>query len=129
MSSGGNNSVGQRGPAGPGLPPRVDWHGHEREATAGEVAQAEGTAARVRREVADMRAAAERLASGTAFEVAVATFLQTEATLLERRGAEARYAAVLPWDKDTRAEPGMLPTAARSALLIARAYLAAEPRR
>ncbi|MEU1121842.1 MULTISPECIES: hypothetical protein [unclassified Streptomyces] len=83
--------------------------------------------ARIRREVADMRAAADLLAAGAAWEVQTADFLRTTATVLERNGGTAQHAELLRWDQDTREEPGMLPTAARSALLIARARLAAEP--
>jgi hypothetical protein len=109
------------------LPPRVDWHGNKREATVAEITRAEGTAARIRREVAEMRAAAERLRDGgDAFDTAVADFLTVEATALERNGGEARYAETLSSDQDTRERHGMLATAARSALLIARAYTEAR---
>ena len=104
------------------LPPHVDWHGRRREPDAHEVALAEGTAARVRREVAEIRAAAELLAAGTATEAAVADFLRVQATLLERAGGTAESTTTLRPHEDTREESGMLPTAARSALLIARAH-------
>lgn len=104
-----------------GLPPRVDWDGNEREASDAEVARAESTAARISSEVTEIRAAAERLSDGTAFETAVAEFLTVQATLLERSGSTAQRAETLRADGDTRAIPDMFPTAARSALLIARA--------
>lgn len=91
------------------LPTRVDWHGDEREATAGEVVRAEGIAARIRREVAEIRSAAE--------------FLTAQATMLERAGGTAERANTLRLTEDTREEAGMFPTAARSALLFARARL------
>lgn len=108
------------------LPPRVDWHGNERPASAMEVERAEGTAARIRAEANEIRAAAEQLASGSAFEAQVAEFLTVQATMLERNGGEARYANTLRPDQDTREQRDMLPTAARSALLIARAYTASR---
>ncbi|WP_125264858.1 hypothetical protein [Streptomyces alboflavus] len=106
-----------------GLPSRVAWDGAERAATAGEIARAEGTAARVRREVGEIRAAADELASGTSFEAAVAVFLNAEATVLERNGGTVHQAAHLASHQDTRDQDGMLPTSARSALLVARAHL------
>lgn len=108
------------------LPPIVNWHGEKRQATTGEAARAEGTAARIREEVADIRAAAEQLASGSPLQAAVADFLTVQAKILERSGGTADRANGLTSDQDTREEPGMLPTAARSALLIARAQLGKE---
>lgn len=108
------------------LPPRVDWNGNERPASAMEVSRAEGTAVRINREVAEIRAAAEQLATRSPFERAVAEFLTTEATMLERNGGTAQRAEALRFDQDTREQSGMFPTAARSALLIARAQLDAE---
>ncbi|MFF2571184.1 hypothetical protein [Streptomyces sp. NPDC058084] len=105
------------------LPPRVDWDGNERPASAAEVSRAEGTAARIRREVAEMRRAADELASGSPFEAAVAEFLTTRALMLERAGATPERADSLRPEEDTLAEPGTFPTAARSALLIAHAHL------
>lgn len=106
------------------LPPRVNWDGDERPATAMEVDRAEGTAARIRREVAEIRAAAEQLASGGPFEAQVAEFLTVRATMLERAGGTALRADSMRREEDTLDEPGTFPNAARSALLIARAYLA-----
>lgn len=103
-----------------GLPPRVDWDGNEREASDAEVARAESTAARIRSEVAEIRAAAEQLSDGNPFETAVAKFLTVHATRLERCGSTAQRAETLRPDEDTRDDPNMFPTAARSALLIAR---------
>ncbi|MFB8441206.1 hypothetical protein ACFC7A_19390 [Streptomyces niveus] len=40
------------------LPPRVDWHGVERAASTEGISRAEGTAARIRREAAEIRASA-----------------------------------------------------------------------
>ncbi|MEU9337898.1 hypothetical protein AB0D49_32840 [Streptomyces sp. NPDC048290] len=110
--------------SGTGLPPRVDWHGIERPADDAEVFSAEGIAARVRREAAEMRAAAAELAAGTSdpLDIAVAAFLTTQATLLERAGGDAVRADVIRPEQDTLHSSGTLPTAARSALLIARAH-------
>ncbi|MCG0065990.1 hypothetical protein L0F81_22280 [Streptomyces tricolor] len=102
--------------------PIIDWHGNQREPAAQEVARAEAAAARVRREVAEIREAAGQLADGSPGERAVADFLRTQATLLERAGGTAGDVATLRPHQDTREQPGMLPTAARSALLIARVY-------
>lgn len=103
------------------LPPRADWDGKVRAASDAEVARAESTAARIRREVTEIRAAAERLSDGIPFETAVAEFLTVQAALLERGGGTAQRAEMLRTDEDTREAPGMFPSAARSALLIARA--------
>ncbi|BDT39486.1 hypothetical protein [Streptomyces yaizuensis] len=106
------------------LPTRVDSHGNEREASAMEVNRAEGTAIRIRREVAEIRAAAARLAAGTTAEKAVADFLTVQATMLERAGGTPQRADGMRLDDDTVDQPGQFPSPARSALLIARAYLA-----
>ena len=105
---------------------RVDWDGNVREATAMEVDRAEGTAARIRREVAEIRTAAEKLATGGPFEAQVAEFLTVQATMLERAGGTAQRADSMRREEDTLDEPGTCPIPARSALLIARAYLAQE---
>lgn len=105
------------------LPTRIDWHKNERPADAMEVARAEGIAARIRREVAEIREAADYLAAGTDAEVAVAAFLIAQATMLERAGSTPQRADAMRREEDTRENPGTFPTAARSALLIARAYL------
>ncbi|MBP5926662.1 hypothetical protein F3K32_42400 [Streptomyces sp. LBUM 1483] len=104
------------------LPPRVDWHGTERPASAMETSRAEGTAIRIRREVAEIRTAAEQLADGSPFEIAVAEFLDAQATMLERAGSTPERANCMRREDDTLDEPGTFPNAARSALLIARAY-------
>ncbi|MFD8516616.1 hypothetical protein ACFV27_37430 [Streptomyces antimycoticus] len=108
------------------LPTRVDWDGNERPASGMEVSRAEGTAIRVRREVAEIRAAAEQLATGSPSEVAVADFLAVQATMLERAGSTPQRADSMRPEQDTRENPGTFPTAARSALLIARAQLGTE---
>ncbi|MFD5907064.1 hypothetical protein ACFWHG_36990 [Streptomyces microflavus] len=105
------------------LPPITNWHGDERAATAAETALAEGRAARIRREVAEIRTAAEQLAAGSPAEAEVAAFLTDQALMLERAGGEARSARHLRPEQDTIAEPGMFPTPALRALLIARAVL------
>lgn len=110
------------------LPPRADWDGNERPASTMEVARAEGAAARIRREAAEIRAAAEQLGDGNPFEAAVAEFLTAQATLLERCGGTAQHAETLRPDQDTRDAPGVFPTAARSALLIARATPGESPK-
>ncbi|MGW9026831.1 hypothetical protein ACWGQ5_22125 [Streptomyces sp. NPDC055722] len=110
-------------PAAAALPPRVDWAGNERPASAAEVARAEATAARIRREVAEIRTAVERLTGGSPLNAAVAEFLTVQATLLERHGGTAQRAETLSRYDDTREDPSVFPSAARSALLIARAAL------
>jgi hypothetical protein len=103
---------------------RVDWEGNVREATAMEVDRAEGTAARICREVAEIRTAAEQLtATGHAFDAAVAAFLAVQATMLERAGGTAQRADSMRREKDTLDAPGTFPSPTRSALLIARAHL------
>ncbi|WP_333745472.1 hypothetical protein [Streptomyces sp. IBSBF 2950] len=104
------------------LPPRVDWRGTERPASAMEITRAEGMAIRIRCEVAEIRTAAEQLADGSPFEVAVAEFLDAQATMLERAGGTPERADSMRREDDTLADPDMFPNAARSALLIARAY-------
>ncbi|MFM9735187.1 hypothetical protein [Streptomyces niveiscabiei] len=104
------------------LPPRTDWHGRTREHTSVETALIEGTARRIRREAEEIRTAAEQLADGTAVEREVAAFLRVQATLLERAGATPDRTAYLRPEENTQAVDGMFPTAARSALLIARAH-------
>lgn len=104
------------------LPQREDWHGNRRPASAMEMSRAEGTAARIRGEVAEIRTAVSELAGGTPFEVAVAQFLTVQAELLERNGSTPLRADDLRDIDDTRDTPGIFETAARSALLIARAH-------
>ncbi|MGW2841913.1 hypothetical protein ACWCWD_29510 [Streptomyces sp. NPDC001493] len=108
------------------LPPVVSWDGTIRERTRGEVLRVEGTAARIRREVAEIRAAAEQLAAAGPVEAAVAEFLTVQAVLLERAGATPARADRIRPDDDTAEEPGAYPSAARSALLIARAHQGAR---
>ncbi|MFD4795906.1 hypothetical protein [Streptomyces anulatus] len=103
---------------------RVDWDGNVREATAMEIDRAEGTAARIRSEVAEMRSAVEQLASNGPFEIQVAEFLTVQATMLERAGSTAQRADSMRREEDTLHDPDTFPSPARSALLIARAYLA-----
>lgn len=106
------------------LPTRVDWDGNERPASAMEVTLAEGTAARIRSEVFEIREAAGQLIlTGGAFEKEVAEFLRVQATMLGRAGGTAERADAMRHEEDTLDEPGTFPNAARSALLIARAYL------
>lgn len=102
--------------------PRGDMNGNTWPATTREVHRAEATASRIRGEVAEIRTAAGHLAAGTPFEQAVAEFLGVQATVLERAGGTPRRADGLRPDEDTREDPGMFPTAARSALLITRAH-------
>jgi hypothetical protein len=87
-----------------------------------EVSRAEGTASRIRREVAEIRLAADDLAAGTDFEVSVSAFLTVQATMLERAGGTSERADSLRPEQDTREDPNTFPTPARSALLIARAH-------
>lgn len=101
---------------------RVNWEGKVRPASAMEIDRAEGIAARIRREVAEIRAAAEALATRGPFETAVADFLTVQATMLERAGSTPQRADSMRPDEDTREDSDMFPTAARSALLIARGW-------
>ncbi|GAA0611994.1 hypothetical protein [Streptomyces crystallinus] len=104
------------------LPTRVDGDGTERQASARETHRAEGTSARIRGEVAEIRTAADDLAVGTDFDRSLSAFLTVQAELLKRHGATAQHADSLSRNDDTRDDPGMFPTAARSALLISRAH-------
>jgi len=107
------------------LPTRVNWDGTQRPASAAEVGRAQGKAARIRREVTEIRTAAEQLAvTGSPFDAEVAAFLTAQATLLERAGGTPGRADSMRKEEDTLHESGTFPTAARSALLIARAHLA-----
>lgn len=109
------------------LPTRVDWTGKERPASAMEISRAEGIVVRVRREVAEIRAAAEQLAATSSpFDAEVAEFLTVQANMLERAGGNILAADCMRREDDTLDEPGTFPTPARSALLIARAYLSQE---
>ncbi|MGW2937859.1 hypothetical protein ACWDA7_40005 [Streptomyces sp. NPDC001156] len=110
-------------PAAAALPSRVDRAGNERPASVAEVARPEASAARIRREVAEIRTAVQRLSGGSRLNVAVAEFLAVQATLLERHGGTAQRAETPSRYDDTREDPSMFPSAARSALLIARAAL------
>lgn len=103
---------------------RVDWHGAEVPYTAEENRRQGGRIARVRCEVGEMRTAAAQLRElGGVLRCEVAGFLERQALLLERAN-EWCSATELPERDDTREEPGCMPNAARSALLIARAQLA-----
>lgn len=109
------------------LPTRVDWNGNERPASAMEVTRAESTAIRIRREVEEIRAAAGQLtATGGEFEREVAEFLTVQALMLSRAGSTAQRADMMRREEDTLDDPGTFPNPARSALLIARAYLGKE---
>lgn len=105
--------------SGPERPPIVDWHGNERQWSEAEVALQNGRVARINREVAEIRRAAEQMAAkGDLFHSEVAEFLNAEALMLER----ANKGSFLRGEDDTQERPGMFHTAARRALLIARAY-------
>ncbi|MEW2493740.1 hypothetical protein AB0942_09355 [Streptomyces nodosus] len=104
---------------------RMDWHGAEVPYTAEEDRRQGSRITRVRREVGEMRTAATQLRElGGALRCEVAAFLERQALLLERAN-EWCSATELPERDDTREDPGCMPNAARSALLIARAQLAA----
>ncbi|WP_327270771.1 hypothetical protein OG233_30690 (plasmid) [Streptomyces sp. NBC_01218] len=103
------------------LPPVVST----RDPGRGETDHAEATAIRIRAEAAEIHTAAEQLAAADdPFREAVAAYLTVQAVLLERAGGTTAR-AILP-DEDTVAQPGVFPSAARSALLIARTHRAAR---
>ena len=104
------------------LTPRVDGRGNTYPASAMDVDRATATASRIRGEVAEIRGAADDLAAGTDFEVAVSAFLTVQAELLERNGGTPQRADNLSPLDDSRENAAYFTTPARSALLIARAY-------
>ncbi|MFC8453084.1 hypothetical protein [Kitasatospora sp. NPDC057223] len=84
----------------------------------------EGRYRRIAAEIAEIREAARLMTEQDgAFLAASAEFLTVQARLLHGENEHCTGEA-LPWGKDTTEDPDTLPTPARSALLMARAYLA-----
>ncbi|KAB2350067.1 hypothetical protein [Actinomadura rudentiformis] len=101
---------------------QVDWNGNEAPYTAMDLARHEQRVARVRAEVGELRSAVHAMrAQGGAFLDEVAAFLDRETQLLERAN-EADGTVDLGWKDDTPERDGYVPTSARSALLITRAF-------
>ncbi|MFI7643319.1 hypothetical protein [Nonomuraea sp. NPDC049400] len=101
---------------------QTDWHDDEISYTAGDITRYDERVARVRAEVVEIRAAAPAMREqGGAFLEETAAFLDREALHLERAN-EADGAVELAWQNDTRERSDYVPTSARSALLIARAF-------
>ncbi len=88
----------------------------------------EGRYRRLAGEIAEIREAARLMAEqDDAFLTASAQFLTVQARLLHGEN-ETCTGETLPWGKDTTEDPDTLATPARSALLMARAYLAGHRR-
>jgi len=103
--------------------PGEDWNGQVVERSPVQRALANSRYKRVVGEVAEIREAAELMThSGDPFHQATSVFLTVQARLLDNEN-ESCLGTELPWHNDTAETSGMLPSAARSALLIARAYL------
>ncbi|WP_431981447.1 hypothetical protein [Streptomyces qinglanensis] len=101
---------------------KMDWNDNEVPYASAEVIRYEGRVRRVRAEVNEIRAAVHTMREGGgAFLEEVASFLDREALQLERAN-EADGSVELPEQEDTRERNGLVPTGARRALLIARAF-------
>ena len=82
----------------------------------------DGRYRRIAGEIVEIREAARLMADqDDPFLTAASEFLSVQARLLHGEN-ETCTGEVLPWGKDTAEDPDMLPTPARSALLMARAY-------
>ncbi|MFD5616461.1 hypothetical protein [Kitasatospora sp. NPDC127060] len=104
--------------------PRVDWNGRTVETSPIERTLAAGRYKRVAGEIAEIRMAAQLMAEDAdACRRETSAFLTVQARLLNGENEHAT-GADLPWGRDTKEVPDELPSPARSALLIARAYLA-----
>ncbi|WP_461296392.1 hypothetical protein [Streptomyces harbinensis] len=102
---------------------RIDSHGNEEPYTSIEIVTYKQRVARVEQEVAEIRAAVRTMREGAdLFLEEVADFLDREALQLERSNKADCGSAELPGRDDTRERRGMVPTSARRALLIARAF-------
>jgi hypothetical protein len=106
---------------------QTDWNDIEIPYTAADATRYEHRVVRVRAEIAEIRSAvaAMRGQSG-AFLNEVADFLDREALQLERVN-EADGSVELDARDDTREQSGYVPTSARRALLIARAFINERP--
>ncbi|MEU5483546.1 hypothetical protein [Streptomyces mirabilis] len=101
---------------------RVDWQDNEIPHTDADRRRYEQRVARVRKEVTEIRSAAEGIrAAGGAFDAEVADFLAAEARMLEGANEVDGGVELQPGD-DTAERPNWGTTTARRALLIARAW-------
>ncbi|MGD6765962.1 hypothetical protein ACOKM5_44275 [Streptomyces sp. BH097] len=101
---------------------RVDWQDNEIPYTDSERLRYDQRVTRVRKEVAEIRSAAEAIHSvGDAFHTEIASFLTTEARMLESAN-EVDGSVELKMEDDTVERRDWGPTSARRALLIARAW-------
>ena len=89
----------------------------------------EGRYRRIAAEIAEIREAARLMAeqADDAFLTAAAEFLTVQAPLLHGEN-ETCTGETLPWGQGITKDPDMLTTPARSALLMARAYLTEQRR-
>ncbi|MFI9064224.1 hypothetical protein ACIGQE_20465 [Streptomyces sp. NPDC053429] len=95
--------------------------------TSADIVQYEVRVARVRGEVAEIRTAVYDLCEeGGAFLEEVAAFLDREALQLERAEEAGSGSAEPAEQEDTQERDGLVPTAARRTLLIARAFTGAH---
>ena len=107
---------------------RIDWNNNEVPYTSADVVRYEQRVARVRKEVGEIRTAVHTMREeGGAFLEEVADFLDREALQLERANEADSGSAELPEQEDTRERTGLVPTSARRALLIARAFTSTRP--
>jgi hypothetical protein len=103
----------------------TDWYGNGVERNAVDRALVSARYQRVTGEITDPRQAAGLMDITDPLARETAAFLATQAPLLEREN-ESCIGIELSWRTDTRENAEELPSAARSALLIARAYLASR---
>ncbi|MFI6801165.1 hypothetical protein [Streptosporangium canum] len=99
---------------------QTDWNGTEIPHTTAEITRYEARVARVRGEVGEIRTAVR------AMREEGGAFLDREALLLDRAN-EADGPVDLAWPTGTRERRDYVPTSARSALLIARAFSRTHP--
>lgn len=101
---------------------QVDWQDNEIPHTDADRRRYEQRVARVRKEVAEIRSAADGIkATGGAFHAEVADFLTSQARMLEGANEVDGGVELQPQD-DTAERPTWGTTTARRALLIARAW-------
>ncbi|MEU7748081.1 hypothetical protein [Nonomuraea sp. NPDC049158] len=92
---------------------QTDWNGTDIPYTVADITRYEAQVAHVRGEIGEIRTAV--------------SFLDREALLLDRAN-EADGAVEPAWQADTQERRDYVPTSARSALLIARAFTSSHPR-
>ncbi|MER7213239.1 hypothetical protein ABT340_39765 [Streptosporangium sp. NPDC000239] len=106
---------------------QTDWNGREIYYHVSDLVRYELRLARLRGEVAEIRSAVAAMrVQGGAFLDEVADFLDREALQLERAN-EADGGVEIDGDNDTRERDGYVPTTARRALLMARAFTSPHP--